>query len=361
MNPFIFGQVVTDQHFCRRNDLEKQLLQRIENAQNTMICGDRRVGKTSLIKSVVTSYSENSIFVDLSGIKTEPELIQCMIQGVVCRGDKSHISKFIETLRGLKATIDIGPLKVRVDPAQKADQQSIRGILHAIKQGFEKKAYVVVFDEFQEILQLKNSESAIAALRSIVQHEGKTPFLFAGSSRNDMHTIFNHPKSPFFKGAAPLDVGSLERETFIPFLEKKFRKNKLRPTPSYWDLVYSVTEGISGDVQQLCSAVWETSKANIQLNEKAVRIALERIFAHESRTNEYIIKRCSPLQKGTIIGLATLDCGPTSTAFLQQMGASSGGVAKALKTLTNEGIIWKLDKRYHFSSPFFREWLRAKY
>jgi len=361
MNPFVFGQVVSDQQFCRRTELESQLLQRLRNAQNTVISGDRRVGKTSLIKSVVSSSFENSVFIDLSGIKTEPELVQCMIHGVVCRSNKSHLSRFIETLRGLKATIDIGPLKVRVDPNQKADQQSIRGILHATKQSFEKKAYVVVFDEFQEILQLENSDSAIAALRSIIQHEGKTPFVFAGSSRNEMHTIFNHPQSPFFKGAAPLDVGSLERETFIPFLEKKFKKNKLKPTVPFWDLVYDMTGGISGDVQQLCAAVWETSKANIQLNGQAVHIALKRIFAHESRTNEYIIKRCSPLQKRTLIGLATLDCGPTSTAFLQQVGASGGGVVKALKTLTNDGIIWKRDKDYCFSSPFFREWLSAKY
>ncbi len=361
MNPFIFGQVVTDQQFCRRAELENQLLQRLKNAQNTVISGDRRVGKTSLIKSVVTSYAENSVFIDFSGIKTEPELIQCMIHGVVCRSDKSHLARFIETLKGLKATIDIGPLKVRVDPDQMADQQSIRGILHAIRQGFEKKAYVVVFDEFQEILQLENSNSAIAALRSIVQHEGNTPFIFAGSSRNEMHTIFNHPKSPFFKGAASLEVGSVERETFVPFLEKKFRKNKLKPTNPFWDLVYDMTEGISGDVQQLCAAVWETSTSNIQLKEQAVRVALERIFAHESRTNEYIIKRCSPLQKKTLIGLVTLDCGPTSTAFLKQTGASSGGVVKALRLLTNDGIIWKQDKSYHFASPFFREWLRTKY
>ena len=74
--------------------------------------------------------------------------------------------------------------------------------------------FVVVFDEFQDILNLKDAREVLALLRSKVQFQTDIAYVFAGSIRNKMDSIFNNPDSAFFKSAIPIHVGSLDKNTF---------------------------------------------------------------------------------------------------------------------------------------------------
>ena len=85
----------------------------------------------------------------------------------------------------------------------------------------KKKALVVVFDEFQDILNLKDYKEALALLRSKIQFHIKISYIFAGSIRNKMDDIFNRPDSAFFKSAISIEVGAIDRDQFISFLKNK--------------------------------------------------------------------------------------------------------------------------------------------
>ena len=50
MNPFKYGCVVDGEFFCPRPELERQLRAFAESGQNVVVQGERRMGKTSLIK-----------------------------------------------------------------------------------------------------------------------------------------------------------------------------------------------------------------------------------------------------------------------------------------------------------------------
>ena len=52
-NPFIYGEEVSGEYFCDREEEIKELLRDIENSQNVIIFSPRRYGKTSLIKEVL--------------------------------------------------------------------------------------------------------------------------------------------------------------------------------------------------------------------------------------------------------------------------------------------------------------------
>ncbi len=53
MNPFKYGQIVKENDFCRRPELEKNLANQIKRGQNVYIQGERRTGKSSLIYETV--------------------------------------------------------------------------------------------------------------------------------------------------------------------------------------------------------------------------------------------------------------------------------------------------------------------
>ena len=50
MNAFKYGCSVEGENFCARPDLSKSLSNYIESGQNLVIQGERRIGKTSLVK-----------------------------------------------------------------------------------------------------------------------------------------------------------------------------------------------------------------------------------------------------------------------------------------------------------------------
>jgi AAA+ ATPase superfamily predicted ATPase len=49
MNPFRYGEIVTKSDFCARPALAKRLRGYLESEHNSVILGERRTGKTSLI------------------------------------------------------------------------------------------------------------------------------------------------------------------------------------------------------------------------------------------------------------------------------------------------------------------------
>ena len=52
-NPFKYGCVVGGDSFCERPELERKLAGFVRSGQNVVIQGERRMGKTSLVRETV--------------------------------------------------------------------------------------------------------------------------------------------------------------------------------------------------------------------------------------------------------------------------------------------------------------------
>ena len=53
MEAFKYGCIVGGEHFCKRRELSRQLSAYIAGGQNVVIQGERRMGKTSLVRETV--------------------------------------------------------------------------------------------------------------------------------------------------------------------------------------------------------------------------------------------------------------------------------------------------------------------
>jgi AAA+ ATPase superfamily predicted ATPase len=84
MNPFKYGQVVFDKDFCSRPVLEKKLRNYISSAQNVLLEGERRIGKTSLIYEIMRQLKKpRLLYVDNMEIKTVDDFCRRMIKAIV--------------------------------------------------------------------------------------------------------------------------------------------------------------------------------------------------------------------------------------------------------------------------------------
>jgi AAA+ ATPase superfamily predicted ATPase len=65
MIPFKYGTIVSGRDFCGREALLEQIISYIESAQNIVILGERRVGKSSAVyEAVLGSKGGQLLYVD---------------------------------------------------------------------------------------------------------------------------------------------------------------------------------------------------------------------------------------------------------------------------------------------------------
>jgi hypothetical protein len=175
MNPFKYGRVVFDKDFCPRPKLEKELQGHISSAQNVLLEGERRIGKTSLIYQVMRHLDKHRLlYIDIMEIKTVDDLCRRIINSLVSMEQKSGLAqKMFKSLAHLKPAFTFDPLtgtpSLSLDASVKLKPDSIEGLMDLIDSEDRRKNLVVVFDEFQDILNLKEASVALAVLRSKIQ------------------------------------------------------------------------------------------------------------------------------------------------------------------------------------------------
>jgi len=365
MNPFKYGRVVSSDDFCPRPELVSQLTAFIKSGQNVVLQGERRMGKTSLMYEAVRQLKRRRmLYVDFLEIKTADDLCKRMVKALISMERQAgFLERIMKSLAQLRPVIAIDPLtgqpSVSVDATVRLKPDSIDGILDLVKEIHKRTPMVVVFDEFQDILNLPDAKETLAILRSKIQFHKNIPYLFAGSVRNKMSDIFTLPESAFFKSAILVNVGPLKQDIFAGFLAGKFALGKIVVEKSAMTKIIEIAENVPGDVQELCEALWEVTPHNDTIHETNIGPALELIYARESKGYETTLAQLTGQQLKCLVGLARMGGKtPLSSAFIQGSGiTSAASIKKALNRLCQLKIAYRHEGEYKFVNPFFKSWL----
>jgi hypothetical protein len=368
MNPFVYGRVVSKGEFCPRLLLESQLKSYILSNQNVLVEGERRVGKTSLICETIRKIKKcHLLYVDLLEIKDNDELCRRIIKSLLTMSQMDHLFQNIfKSLANMKPVLSIDPLtglpSVTIGMDTPLQPNSLEELLNLIYKQSAHKKIVVVFDEFQDILNLPNSSTVLSILRSRIQFQREITYVFSGSIRNKLNDIFSSPDSPFFKSAITISVGALEKDEFTGFLENKFTSGGRTIKKELLDRIFSISQDNPGDIQQLCGALWECSDNGASIDDTYLSNAMSRIFGMEKKGYEAHLSRLSGQQQRCLIGLAYAGGkAPLSAAFLKSSGIRQpSSVQKTLGRLVEMKIIYRSQDEYKFTNPFFKAWLVAE-
>ena len=365
MKPFEYGCVVKGDVFCQRPEIESVLTSNMESGQNTVVVGERRMGKTSLIMAAFSKTSKcRLLYVDLLNIRTIADFCDRVASAASRMGKgQTFLQKTLSFLVRLRPTLSVDPHNgmpvVSVDSRLAEHVSSFEDIVAMIEKFSEKERMVVVFDEFQEILKIDNPEQALATLRSRIQFLSETCFVFSGSVRRDMVRIFTDYKSPFYKSAATLNVGAIEDDRFIDFLQRRFAVGGRRASRDFLLKVLETANRVSGDVQQLCDAILTETAGKDELSADDIGRGVERILKQESSAFEMQTESLTKYQMKALLAVARLGGRHVASAdFIASAGLSSAPTAKrALCALVERGILYSHDKEYKIFNPFLREWL----
>jgi len=365
MKPFKYGCVVGGENFCPRPLLEKKLQEFASDGQNLVIQGARRMGKTSLIKHAIGNMRRmRLIYIDLYYINTLAEFCSRVMKGIAKSSEEmSFLKKAVQFAFRLRPVLAIDPrdgtTTISVDSRAAAEPDSLDAVMSTLEKIAGDGKSCIVFDEFQDVLKLENANGILAQMRSTIQFQDKTPYFFTGSVRNDMMSIFDNMDSPFYKSALTFAVDEIDPAEFSVFIAERFRAGNRKIAPAVIAKILEFADGVSGDVQQLCEALWETTEPAATVSSDGFDAALELIFSRELRGYETIMERLTPSQATVLRALADDPRARVfSLDFTSRVNMPTSSVRRILMRLIDDRQIYPHKGEHRFSNPFFREWIK---
>ena len=143
---------------------------------------------------------------------------------------------------------------------------------------------------------------------------------------------------------------------------KRFRKGGRKTDKATIKALISLADSVTGDVQELCEAIWETTEEGEQIGVDDIPRALELIFSREGEAYGAAIRSLTAKQTSLLRALAeTKKAKPFSIEFMDRVRTTSTGIIRAsLKRLIDKRLIYEYGGEYRFTNPFFREWILLK-
>jgi hypothetical protein len=126
--------------------------------------------------------------------------------------------------------------------------------------------------------------------------------------------------------------------------------------------VFEIANNISGDIQQLCEALWEVTLEKEIISLDKLKNALELIFSREQKSYENYISLLTNIQLKCLMAIAKAGGKRVySVLFMKSAGFNNpSSVRRAITRLIKLNILFESGGEYRFINPFFRAWLPYK-
>lgn len=376
VNPFFTGKIdFPDEYFCDRREETNLLIKRIENGSNIVLKAPRRIGKSSLIKHLFRQNSiqnkYNTLFIDIFGTKNMEEFVQEMQSAFLD-------APFAKTKVGRKRIIDIiysTYFQVNTDPAGNltglrlgVTQPSRTNV--SLKEMFKfleqtKRPNLIVFDEFQKINDYP--ENAAAILRSYIQQANNTQFIFSGSSRHMLNTMFEYPKEPFYRSATSMDLAPIELLPYTSFCQEMFRLYGKEIETAAVNFVYKLFSANTYDMQEVMKETFQETRRNKTASMKDVQDAIDRLLDTRDMEFRDLLDKIDNVKTRRLllcIAYEGLAKGMTSNEVMKKYHLdTASSVQNGLKMLMgdNVNLVTQVGKGlYQLQNRFFELWLSRR-
>lgn len=348
-NPFKYGTIVEADYFTDRINEVKYISLFVNSANHLILISPRRFGKSSVVAKAIKQSGRKSITINLQQVTSVADLSAKLLREFFKIHPMERVRHLISHFR-IIPTISTNPITGSIDVGfQPGVDESIllEDVMELIEKAHsEKDRIIVVFDEFQEILDL--SPRLDKKMRAIMQEQKNINYILLGSQESMMTEIFERKKSPFYHFGEMMRLEKLPREDFHRFLSERLKSCFVTNSNELANHILDYTNNHPYYSQQLASSIWNIGTLQPETKD-VLQTAIdhivtthgldyERLWMSINRTSKWILQRLASkgvLQTGQY---------PTSTIY------------SALKRLQKDGYVIYSD-RYEIEDPFFKEWI----
>lgn len=355
-NPSYFpASLAEGEAFCNREAERKLLKEYMIGNQPTVVVAPRRYGKTSLIRQTLLETKSLAISIDLL-LATNSLFIKKAIQDNVAKllmqllpKQKQAQQKIIDFIRKMhpKLTINMLGHSLELSTAQ-TEERSIVDLLLSLENAAKNvnKSVVVVFDEFQQLGEIKESHAIEAAIRHAVERSKYVTYLFSGSHRHLLTHMFTDRNRPLYHLCELMYLNRIKPYDYQKFIAKHFeQKWRVTINKLIVDEILILTGCHAFYVNALCRRLWSLEKP------PTVPEVQTHWDEYVKAQSQWIIDDLDQLSPNQINVLAAVTYQPTvevlSSAFAHKVKLSVSSIKMAIDFLMKHDFIYRDEKDYY--------------
>lgn len=378
--PLFLHDNLDEYFYNRKNDINKLKYQinslNYSLPQQILLTGYRGVGKTYLLKKIMTEIEPNIIctYIDIAQIYAQEEdeltketilieLLKEMNKTIQSKNYKNKykakITELIDNLKLKKYDFhDITELLNIPIPKTETNYRKLSQFTMEFPQKIvdeidEVTGFVIIIDEFQMLKKIKDLDKLFWLIRSYSQTQHNVTYIFTGSISRSSEIIneLNGEGGPF--------GGRLQQITIQPFTKKetksyfKEKMSEIKFTEEGFERFYKCTRGIPlyinsfynvMDSNQLYTS--EIVKETFFTNMEQILIMWIKVWSSLNDNEKNIVKQ--------LVDEDSL----TWSELLEKTSISRGTFNKYLTNLKYKGILNYTNKKYSIEDEMLKTWLK---
>ncbi|MDR0414154.1 MAG: ATP-binding protein [Prevotellaceae bacterium] len=366
-NPFVVASYHSPAYFCDRSEETKTVSGALINGRNLTLLSARRIGKTGLVKNVFYHLQKKkgwrTLYMDVMPTTNLSDFIKLLGTTIVeqeWRQSKNYMKKIAILLSGISAKLSFDPVtgapEIGVEYKTRQETEKSLSALFSYLSAQEAR-YAVAFDEFQQITCYpeKNIE---ALLRSHVQHLSNVNFIFSGSNKHMLTSMFSDYGRPFYQSSDFLFLEKIKVTAYAKFIREKFAE---RGKAIANDLV---TEALAYYrvhtfyVQHFFNRLFENSEKKVT---KELVEHVHRLILKEREDIYYSYRNLLTTYQFQLLKAIAREGGvsrPSASDFIARHGLKqNSSVRRALSALVDREMVYEEKGVFYVYDVFFSKWL----
>lgn len=358
-SPFPYHGPLAPDQVGGRDDLARDLAERLVDRRPTALLGPRRYGKTSLLARVtadLAAVGPETVWVDLYELSSMADLAAAFDRGLARTAGRAR--RVLDAIAGT-VSLRLGVVGVELSKGRRDRPDpvlTLRSLLDVLVRTAQRQDLVLVLDEFSGIAAV---DGGAGVLRTELQHHYRDlAIVFAGSQPSTMRMLFADQAQPFFAQADLVEIGPLSDAAVVDAVETGFDRTGRSAGPVTGRLV-ALAAGHPQRAMQLADALWrrtpEAGTATDATWEEAlaeVRASVdggsERLFALLPAGHQKVLRVAAG--GGSVYGTAA-----------EVVALSPGTARAAVDALTGTGYLDRTDGRLTVVDPLLADWVRRRF
>ncbi len=335
-----------------------------------MLAAERRIGKSDLIfhlfnqSEIKDNY--HTFYVDIYTTKSLNDFVLRLGKAIYQELKPKRTvwaERFFQAISSLRVGFKLDA--VTGEPKFDLGVGEIRSPQTTLDEIFEylenaDKPCVVAIDEFQQIGEY--SEGTVEALlRTKIQQCRQTQFIYSGSRRHVMNTMFNSPSRPFYHSTINMGLEVIPRDVYMDFTERMFGLYGFIVNDDLVEKVYANFGGCTWYLQMMMNELFTLTGENGVCDIEKYDTALRNIIQVQRWTYEDILAQLPAVKKQVLLAIAKAGNATriTSADFIERYALkSASSVQSAMKSLLERDLVTFSNNTYRVTDYFFAEWIR---
>lgn len=358
-SPFPYQGPLLPAQVTGREELVRDLAERLMERRLTALLGPRRYGKTSLLSRVaadLTGVGPEAVWIDLYELSSVADLAGAIDQGLA--GVTGKVRRMLDSFAG-SLSLRIGFVGVELSKGRRDRPDpvlTVRALLDVMVRTAQRHDLIVVFDEFSGIA---NVRGGAAMLRTQLQHHyQQLGIVFAGSQPSTMRMLFTDQAQPFFAQADLIELGPLSDVAVSDIVEDGFEHTG-RATGGVTSTLVSLAEGHPQRAMQLADSLWRHTDEGVTADDVTWGEALAAVRANVDGGCERLYALFPPGHQKTLRALAA--GGSVYGRAAEVLELSPGTANAAVDALGGAGHVVRRDDRNVIVDPLLADWIRRRF